>query len=206
MAAALGLVLAACGDSSGTVSATYGSDAAIESGAGDAAADAERNDGSDASALDASMQDAGGEDAGESDAADDGALSDAATDATATDAADDGALSDAATDATATDAADFFAWPTACSGTVSGATAQSLVAHGAVLVDVRTTTEYAAGHVEGAINIPVGELSSRLGELEKSRPLVVYCASGGRAGNAAILLCGEGYQTYNLGAMTNWPG
>jgi phage shock protein E len=97
-------------------------------------------------------------------------------------------------------------WPVSCSGTVSGVVAKDLVAKGAVLVDVRTAAEYAAGHVAGAINIPVTALSTRLGEIDIGTPVVVYCQSGGRAAQAALTLCGAGYEVYNLGPMSNWPG
>lgn len=48
-------------------------------------------------------------------------------------------------------------------------------AEGAALVDVRPTEEYAAGHVRGALSIPLGELAERIGELPDDRPVVVYC-------------------------------
>lgn len=65
---------------------------------------------------------------------------------------------------------------------------------GAVIVDVRQPSEYASGHVRGAVNIPVGELESRLGELpDKDAPLFLYCASGARSARATALLKSHGY-------------
>lgn len=63
------------------------------------------------------------------------------------------------------------------------------------LVDVREYPEYAGGHVPGARLLPLGEVSGRLGELDKSRPVVLICKSGGRARKAAEVLeqagCGQ---------------
>jgi phage shock protein E len=74
------------------------------------------------------------------------------------------------------------------------------------LIDVRSRGEYASGHLEGARNIPVGEIGRRSGELGPSeRPIVLYCASGSRSAMAARTLRGAGFsRVYNLGPMTNW--
>ncbi len=91
-------------------------------------------------------------------------------------------------------------------GAVDGARARALVAGGARLVDVRTPEEFAAGHVEGALNIPVDALAGRLGELpDPAAPLVLYCGSGRRSARAAALLAEKGYTAvYDLGGMSNW--
>ena len=71
---------------------------------------------------------------------------------------------------------------------------------GATLVDVRSAGEYASGHAPGTLNIPLQELSSRLGEIPKSSPVVVGCASGSRSGMAKLLLKKNGYpDVYNIG-------
>jgi phage shock protein E len=89
---------------------------------------------------------------------------------------------------------------------VTGADARRLVREGARLVDVRTPSEFAAGHIEGALNIPVQELGDRLQELEpRDQAVVVYCRSGHRSGNAARLLTRAGFPTvHDLGAMSRW--
>jgi len=56
-----------------------------------------------------------------------------------------------------------------------------LVADGALLLDVRTPGEFADGHVQGALNVPVQVLESRIAELDPARPVVVYCRSGNRS-------------------------
>ncbi|MDQ5943906.1 MAG: phage shock protein [Patescibacteria group bacterium] len=58
-------------------------------------------------------------------------------------------------------------------------------------IDVREPMEFAAGHLEGAINIPVGSISDGVTALQgipKDSKLVVYCRSGGRAENARAQL------------------
>jgi rhodanese-related sulfurtransferase len=91
-------------------------------------------------------------------------------------------------------------------GDVDGQQARGLVQAGAQLLDVRTPGEFASGHIEGAINIPVQDLGGRLAELgDKKRGLVVYCRSGHRSGQASKLLKGAGFSAvHDLGAMTRW--
>lgn len=94
------------------------------------------------------------------------------------------------------------------SATKDPATARKLVAAGAAVIDVRSPEEYAEGHVPNAINIPVSELSARLAEVDKlvagdkTRPVVVYCAAGGRAAKAKAQLDAVGYaQVINGGGV-----
>ncbi|MFA6282720.1 MAG: rhodanese-like domain-containing protein, partial [Desulfurivibrionaceae bacterium] len=61
------------------------------------------------------------------------------------------------------------------------------------LLDVRQPKEYEAGHLAGAKLIPLKELPGRLGELEKEKPVIVYCAVGGRSKAAAQLLAGKDF-------------
>jgi NADPH-dependent 2,4-dienoyl-CoA reductase/sulfur reductase-like enzyme/rhodanese-related sulfurtransferase len=67
-----------------------------------------------------------------------------------------------------------------------------------VLVDVRTPPEYAAGHIPGAVNVPVDELRSRLGELPRDRDLAVYCQVGQRGYLATRILTQSGFPAANL--------
>ena len=55
-----------------------------------------------------------------------------------------------------------------------------------LILDVRTKGEYSNGHIPGATLIPSSEIASRVGELEKyvNKPILVYCASGGRSPGA----------------------
>jgi rhodanese-related sulfurtransferase len=61
------------------------------------------------------------------------------------------------------------------------------------LVDVREPDEVAAGTLPGALNIPLGDLQARLGELDQARPVVLLCRSGGRSTMAAEMLTGAGF-------------
>ncbi|MBI2376830.1 MAG: rhodanese-like domain-containing protein [Deltaproteobacteria bacterium] len=82
------------------------------------------------------------------------------------------------------------------------------VKNGGLLLDVRTSGEYSAGHVAGALNISVDQLESRLSELgPKDRDLIVYCHSGTRSARAARILSAAGFtRVHDLGPMSSWPG
>lgn len=77
---------------------------------------------------------------------------------------------------------------------------------GALVLDVRSPAEYAGGHYQGALNIPVDKLRAKTKSLgSKDRSVVVYCASGGRSSMAHSLLREEGFtnvlDTGGLGSM-----
>jgi rhodanese-related sulfurtransferase len=65
----------------------------------------------------------------------------------------------------------------------------------AVVLDVRSASEYAAGHITGSRNIPEAQLAERMKELDrfKTRPIVVSCGSGARAARAGALLQKHGF-------------
>jgi phage shock protein E len=66
---------------------------------------------------------------------------------------------------------------------------------GTILVDVRTTEEYAAGHIEGARNIDVeaADFAQRIAALDKSASYALYCKSGHRSGIAAQQMLAAGF-------------
>ena len=66
------------------------------------------------------------------------------------------------------------------------------------LVDVRTAAEYARGHIEGFINLPLDSLRQRLAELTRGKPVYLHCHSGLRSYIACRILTGEGFTCYNL--------
>jgi rhodanese-related sulfurtransferase len=75
----------------------------------------------------------------------------------------------------------------------------------ATFVDVRSAGEFASGNAPGTINIPLQELGNRLGEIPKSSPVVLCCASGTRSGMAKRLLQKKGYQNvHNIGNWSNF--
>lgn len=72
-------------------------------------------------------------------------------------------------------------------------------------LDVREDDEWQAGHIEGARHIPLGELSRRVDELPKGRPIVAVCRSGSRSAAAVRGLRQLGYDAENLdGGVTAW--
>ncbi|MGI6715678.1 MAG: rhodanese-like domain-containing protein [Eubacteriales bacterium] len=79
---------------------------------------------------------------------------------------------------------------------------------GALLVDVRTPQEYAAGHIPGSINIPLErilDIKNVIGD--KNTPLYVYCRSGRRSSQAAAELEKAGYrQVVNIGGIIDYKG
>lgn len=66
------------------------------------------------------------------------------------------------------------------------------------VLDVRSPSEFDAGHVEGAINIYAGEIAERFGELDRSKPWIVMCGSGQRATIAASVLQREGFENLKI--------
>ena len=75
------------------------------------------------------------------------------------------------------------------------------------LLDVRTEKEFSQGHFKGAINIPLEELEKRCSVLSKERPIVVYCAHGGRSLMAARLLERNGFPVINTaGGLAAYRG
>ena len=64
----------------------------------------------------------------------------------------------------------------------------------AFLLDVRAPAELAVEHVDGAVNIPLGQLRERLGELPRDREIQVICRSGQRAYYAARILLQAGFR------------
>ncbi|MFI5234222.1 MAG: rhodanese-like domain-containing protein, partial [Gemmatimonadales bacterium] len=69
--------------------------------------------------------------------------------------------------------------------TVAQATPAELAKHPGTVLDVRGRSEWDAGHLPGALHIPLQELAERLGELPAGRPLVLHCQGGGRSSIAA---------------------
>jgi len=73
------------------------------------------------------------------------------------------------------------------------------------LVDVRHSSEWQAGHIEGAVNIDEEDLDGRLDELDRDRPLVTVCRAGTRSAEAAEWLRGQGFDAHSLdGGMLSW--
>ena len=80
-----------------------------------------------------------------------------------------------------------------------------LVEDGTAVIDVRETDEYAEGHVPGAINLPMGQLTSRLEELDRTSSVPVICASGNRSAAMTDVLLAQGFDALNVrGGTSAW--
>lgn len=89
-------------------------------------------------------------------------------------------------------------------GQVSAEQARKLVEEGAIIIDVRSPSEYADGHIRDAINLPLDSIGSRIEQVVKDRhqPILVYCLSGTRSGIAKRILRGRQYlNVHNLGSL-----
>ncbi len=74
-----------------------------------------------------------------------------------------------------------------------------------MLIDVRTSGEFAGGYIPGAVNIALQDLNQRLNKIPKDKPVVVYCRSGNRSASAAQALLQAGYEeVYDLGGIIEW--
>ena len=83
---------------------------------------------------------------------------------------------------------------------------KDLIEAGAVVIDVREEGEYAEGHVPGAVNVPIRTLAQNLDKIPADQPVLVYCASGHRAGMALSNLQALGYDNVRSfpGGWTAW--
>ena len=79
---------------------------------------------------------------------------------------------------------------------------------GARLIDVRTSAEFAGGHISGATNVPLQQIASIVSEVpDKATPLFVYCMSGARSQQAVGALKQMGYtDARNIGGIGSWRG
>ena len=75
----------------------------------------------------------------------------------------------------------------------------------AVVLDVREDHEWEAGHIDGAVHIPLGDLPARVGELDPQATTYVVCHLGGRSARATQWLQGQGHDVTNVdGGMEAW--
>lgn len=81
---------------------------------------------------------------------------------------------------------------------------EAALAAGHPVVDVRSPAEFAQGHIEGALNVPLDTLPNRVAELKAlGKPLVLCCASGMRSGQAQGFLQANGIECINAGGWQN---
>jgi phage shock protein E len=88
---------------------------------------------------------------------------------------------------------------------MSNSTPDPLTGHAPLLLDVRSPTEFANAHIDGALHLPLDQLQHGAARLlpDLTRPMIVYCASGARSAFACAVLSQMGYQrAMNGGGMT----
>ena len=88
------------------------------------------------------------------------------------------------------------------------AEAKSMMAKGALVVDVRDAKEFAGGTMKGAVNLPINDLEKKVNTLPKNRPVVFVCGTGARSGEAydmVKLLAGD-VQAYFIDAEIKFGG
>ena len=80
----------------------------------------------------------------------------------------------------------------------------SLLEEGGQIVDVRTEQEFAMAHKDGSINIPMISLAMRTNELDKTKPIILCCASGSRSALAKSMLVAKGFKNvHNAGTWNS---
>ena len=88
---------------------------------------------------------------------------------------------------------------------VSREEARKLIDEGAQLIDVRADHEWDAGRIGGATHIVLPEIPQRTGEIDKDRPVVVYCRGGNRSSMATAALEEAGFDAVKLGeGIVGW--
>lgn len=78
-------------------------------------------------------------------------------------------------------------------GIAPAADLASIINDGAYLVDVRTPSEFAGGHVKGSVNIPLDVIASKIAQLKNKKTIVVFCQSGMRSRAAKSMLENNGF-------------
>lgn len=75
------------------------------------------------------------------------------------------------------------------------------------IIDVRELDEVKEGHIQNIIHIPLGELESRINELDHNKEYIMVCRSSARSGKATAYLEANGYNAINMvGGMLAWEG
>ena len=83
-----------------------------------------------------------------------------------------------------------------------------MLSDGGIIIDVRSEGEFYSGHIENSLNIPLGELASKLDQFkDKDQPIITCCASGMRSAGAAKIFSDKGYtNVVNGGGWSSLEG
>ncbi|MEQ9009146.1 MAG: rhodanese-like domain-containing protein, partial [Ekhidna sp.] len=76
---------------------------------------------------------------------------------------------------------------------------EEFIKQGAVIIDVRSKTEFEGGHLRTSKNIPMDSIPSYMGQLDKTKPIITCCASGMRSGQVKRMLKANGFKAMNGG-------
>jgi rhodanese-related sulfurtransferase len=88
---------------------------------------------------------------------------------------------------------------------VSRAEAREMLGAGAQLIDVRADHEWEAGHLPGAVHIALPEIAARADEIDRERPVILYCRGDNRSDMATTALAEAGYDAVKLAeGATGW--
>lgn len=88
---------------------------------------------------------------------------------------------------------------------VSAADAKQLIDSGSQLVDVRTESEFEAGHIPQARHVPLADLQRESAGLASDQPIIIYCRSGNRSGPAADAFAASGWDAHSIeGGLIAW--
>ena len=82
---------------------------------------------------------------------------------------------------------------------------QEFLEKGAQLIDVRSTMEFSQGAINGAVNLPINSIQQSIDEIDKTKPVLLYCRSGARSGMVKNFLESLGFQdVYNIGSYSRY--
>jgi rhodanese-related sulfurtransferase len=88
---------------------------------------------------------------------------------------------------------------------VSAAEAKEIIESGSQLIDVRTDTEFEAGHITGSRHVPLADLQRESASLDQGQPVVIYCRAGNRSGPAAEAFAASGWDAHSIeGGLIAW--
>lgn len=78
---------------------------------------------------------------------------------------------------------------------------QKYLKEDALLLDVRTASEFNRNNIQGSTNIPSQVINQKIDCLDKDKPVIVYCAMGGRSNLVATKLKAQGFKVVNAGGI-----
>ena len=81
---------------------------------------------------------------------------------------------------------------------------KEMMANGAIIIDVRSPSEFKGGHIAGSQNIPLQQIEDKAAKIKKTgKPIIACCASGMRSAQATGILSSKGIEVFNGGAWSS---